>query len=71
MMRGEGAVFSHERPFGWLLAYDFFRFVRGQAAGTRRSSKKSIPEVVEVISFHFHGAIRSDLEVASKQLLSI
>ena len=28
MMWGERAVASHERPFGWLLAYEFFRFVR-------------------------------------------
>ena len=24
----ERAVVSHEWPFGWLLAYEFFRFVR-------------------------------------------
>ena len=25
---GKRAVVGPERPFGWLLAYDFFRFVR-------------------------------------------
>ena len=28
IMRGERAVVSHERLFGGLLAYEFFRFVR-------------------------------------------
>ena len=28
IMRGERAVVSHERPCGWLLAYDSFRFAR-------------------------------------------
>ena len=27
-VRRERAVVSHERPFGWLLAYEFFLFVR-------------------------------------------
>ena len=28
IMRGERAVVSHERTFGWLLVYELFRFVR-------------------------------------------
>ena len=36
-MRGERAVVSHKRPFGWLLAYDFpFREVPFHSRGSGR-----------------------------------